>query len=62
MTGPPSRPDQPPMRDELEDAWNAYHELLARANMLEEIAERLAATCVDPVAVADWRTWKVDGS
>jgi hypothetical protein len=38
--------------------WAAYDELLRRCLVLEEIAERLAATAADPVAVADWWTWK----
>ena len=28
---------------------------------LENIADRLAATCADPVAVADYLTWKENG-
>lgn len=46
------------MRDEQADAWAAYDELMRRCLVLEEIAERLAATAADPVAVADWWTWK----
>lgn len=46
------------MRDEMSDAWAAYDELMRRSLVLEEIAERLAATSADPVAVSDWWTWK----
>lgn len=28
---------------------------------LEDLADRLAATCVDPQAVADWWEWKAGG-
>lgn len=38
--------------------WAAYDELLRRILALEEIAERLAATSADPVAVADFWLWK----
>lgn len=39
------------MRDE------AAH-IRERLHQLEEIADRLAATCADPVAVADLEAWK----
>lgn len=39
------------MGDELGDLWRRFH-------VLEDIAERLAATCADPQAVADWWEWK----
>lgn len=39
------------MRDE------AAH-IRERLRQLEEIADRLAATCADPVAVADFEAWK----
>ena len=38
--------------------WAAYDQLLRRLLTLEEIAERLAATCVDPIATADYDAWK----
>lgn len=46
------------MGDEQADAWAAYDELMRRCLALEEIADRLAATCVDPLAVDDWHLWK----
>lgn len=49
------------MRDEMSDAWAAYDELMRRSLVLEEIAERLAATSVDPVAVDDLKAWKAGG-
>lgn len=47
------------MHDELGDLWVRYGALLARLTVLEEIADRLAATCADPVAIDDYRVWKV---
>ena len=38
--------------------WAAYDELLRRCLALEEIAERLAATSADPVAVSEFWEWK----
>jgi hypothetical protein len=52
---PPRGPVTPSGVQRLLDA---YDELMRRAGVLEEIADRLAATCTDPVAVADYRTWK----
>lgn len=46
------------MRDEMSDAWAAYDELMRRCLVLEEIAERLAATSADPIAAADFWEWK----
>lgn len=46
------------MRDEQADAWAAYDELTRRLLILEEIADRLAATSADPVATADFWVWK----
>jgi hypothetical protein len=46
------------MRDEMTDAWAAYETLLVRLAVLEDIAERMVATCADPVAVADLEAWK----
>lgn len=40
------------------DPWAAYDELMRRSLVLEEIAERLAATSADPVAAADFWEWK----
>jgi hypothetical protein len=51
VTGPPPPPDGPSMRDEMSDCW-------ARLVALEEIAERLTATCADPIAVSDFWLWK----
>lgn len=42
------------MGDEL--GW-----LYERLRAVEEIAERLAATCADPVAVSDFWLWKASG-
>jgi hypothetical protein len=42
------------MDDELGDCW-------ARLAALEEIAERLAATSADPIAVSDFWLWKAVG-
>lgn len=50
------------MRDETSDAWTAYDELMRRCLVLEEIAERLVATCADPVAVSDFWVWKAAGT
>ena len=47
------------MRDELADTWAAYHQLLERLRVLEDIAERMVSTCEDPVAVAELRQWQV---
>lgn len=49
------------MRDEEADAWAAYDELTRRFLALEEIAERMTATCADPVAVSDFWLWKAGG-
>lgn len=46
------------MRDELSDAWAAYDELTLRLSTLEGIAERMVATCADPIAVSDYWLWK----
>jgi hypothetical protein len=46
------------MHDELGDLWIRYGALLARLTVLEEIADRLAVTCVDPIAIADYERWK----
>lgn len=43
------------------DPWVAYDELMRRCLALEEIAERLAATSVDPIAIDDWHVWKTGG-
>ena len=56
MTGPPE------MGDEIQRLWNAYDDLLRRCLQLEEIADRLAATAADPVAVTDYQNWKTGGS
>lgn len=40
------------------DPWAAYDELTRRCLVLEEIAERLAATSADPIATADFWEWK----
>lgn len=40
------------------DAWTAYDNLARRLLALDEIAERLAATSADPIAVADYWAWK----
>lgn len=58
MTGPPEEPAGLPMRDEMSDAWAAYDKQTRRLLALEEIAERLAATCADPLAVSDYWLWK----
>jgi hypothetical protein len=42
------------MGDEEADCW-------ARLVALDGIAERLAATCPDPIAVADYWLWKAAG-
>jgi hypothetical protein len=39
----------------------ALPRLCLRIEELENIADRLAATCADPVAVADFLTWKENG-
>lgn len=44
------------------DPWAAYDALMRRSLALEEIAERLAATCVDPIAVDDWHAWKAEAT
>lgn len=53
------------MRDEMADAYAAHDsflaELLARLTDLEDIAERMVATCADPIAVSDYWTWKARG-
>lgn len=49
------------MGDEMSDAWAAYDSLVRRTLELDEIAGRLAATCADPVAVADYWAWKNGG-
>ena len=41
--------------------WAAYDRLLRRLLVLEEIAERLAATAADPIAVADYWAWRGEG-
>lgn len=46
------------MGDELGRLWAAYDRLLQRLLALEAIAERLAATCADPIATADYTAWK----
>ena len=46
------------MGDEMSRLWASYDALLDRCNELERIADRLAATCADPVAVADYAAWK----
>lgn len=48
------------MGDELTRMWEAYGALLAHMTVLEEIADRLAVTCADPVAVADFWKWKAE--
>lgn len=48
-------------RDEIQRMWDAYDELLRRCLALEEIADRLAATAADAVAVSDFLRWKVQG-
>lgn len=55
---PPAGPEPPPMRDEEADAWAAHAELLRRLEALEQIADRLVATCADPIAVSDYWLWK----
>lgn len=47
---------------ELELVWQAYDALLRRCLALEEIADRLAVTCVDPIATDDYHLWKVGGT
>jgi hypothetical protein len=49
------------MRDETSDAWAAYDRVVRRLLALEEIAERLAVTSVDPIAIDDWHVWKTGG-
>jgi hypothetical protein len=39
------------MSDEMADCWT-------RLAALEAIADRLAVTCVDPIAIADYDAWK----
>lgn len=39
----------------------AYDDLLRRCVVLEEIADRLAATSADPIAVSDYWLWKMGG-
>lgn len=46
------------MGDELGRLWNAYDALLARCGELEALADRLAATCADPLAVSEYLAWK----
>lgn len=46
------------MGDEGQRLWAAYDALLDRYSGLEALADRLAATCADPVAVADYQAWK----
>jgi hypothetical protein len=36
----------------------ALSRLWSRVEELEDITDRLAATCADPMAVADYLTWK----
>ena len=50
------------MRDEEARVWAAYDELLRRCLALEEIADRLAVTSADPVAVSDYWQWKAEAS
>lgn len=52
---PPTGPEMP---DEDQDLWDVNVALLARLGALEEIANRLAAASVDPVAIADYEKWK----
>lgn len=46
------------MGDEMSDAWAALDEARIQMTILEGIADRLAATCADPMAVEDFRRWK----
>lgn len=46
------------MRDEEADAWDAVEALTDRLLALEEIAERMVATCADPIAVSDFWLWR----
>lgn len=46
------------MNDEAQRMWENYDQLLRRCLELEEIADRLAVTCADPVAVSDYLAWK----
>lgn len=49
------------MGDEAARIWAAYDALLRRCLELEEITDRLAATCADPLAVDDYHVWKTGG-
>ena len=46
----------------LRRAWDAFEELIVRAQELERIADRLAATCADPLACEDYLRWKERGT
>jgi hypothetical protein len=46
------------MGDEMGDLSVKYYRLLRRVIVLEDIAERMASTCEDPVAVAELRQWQ----
>lgn len=54
---------RPPIKASEVQRWiDAYDELLRRVLVLEEIADRLAATAADPQAVADYWVWKEGGA
>lgn len=57
MTGP-RLPEPPEMGDERQRLWAAYDALLDRCGQLEALADRLAATCADPVAISEYLAWK----
>jgi len=50
------------MGDEAAKVWGHYDELLRRCLTLEGIAERLAATSADPVAVEEFLAWRESGT
>lgn len=45
----------------LERTRDGIDQLLVTSGALEGIADRLAATCADPIAVADYLEWKDGG-
>lgn len=57
MPGPPPIPQPPPMGDEATDVWRLLHQAMDHLMAIEAIADRLAATCADPQAVADYQAW-----
>lgn len=48
----------PPVPDETIDFWDLFVRTKARLGELEGIAERMVATCADPIAVSDYWRWR----